>query len=806
LKTYFIDTETCGLHGVPVLIQYAVDDGPVQIHHIWTEPINDTLALIEKFVDGRVVAHNLRFDWYHLQKIYNMLGYLATVVFEAIHHKPIDYDTEVLVDCEYASRKGPCLKPRAAICTMLLAQKGEFQSMIMDAKPVRVRRVPVGMADRVKAALNESTNLPWILFAKRQKPGWVVCDRKDDETGEIDPFWKDIELKFAPSIGLKDLAKFLLDHEPSAKFDEIALPDEFMPRDAKLGFAPYVALLANEANNWAYDGQPMWPALLEKHIEHWANDEAALAYAEDDIVMLRKLYKHFDSPEEDQDGMLACQVSSCRLYGFAIDMDAMKREYEKSMRVVATAKINVNSPNQVLGYVAEALDPMEHFWLANGCDKKVMAKMRKEYVLEEPEECHCENGIGEDGTTCARCDGIGTVGPGPMPVVKRLDHIENVRKHKKRVELFDKLILARRAYPDFRVIGAKSGRMSGASGLNFQGIDHGAEVRILFTFADPGWVLSAGDYSSQEVAIAATTMNDEDLMVDMKTGKSLHCLFCCEVYGCTYEEAVAWKSDKHPEHHKYAKAKSGVFLILYGGTYETLARNLDLELEIAERGFNNFIKKYPQVGKTRAMIAERFASISQPGGRGTKIIFTDPPEKFIESVFGFRRYFDVEYALQKVLLDLAQNMPEEWKKLNVKVVRNKDHEQTISGAVASALYGAAFSVQNKIIRAANNHIIQSVGRTLTMGLQATVWELQPQGIHPFRLALMSVHDELAVVSKPELVDPIKDVITAKVAEQRETIPLTRIEWFSHNKSWVEKGSGQNETVIGWSPEEEGILI
>jgi len=123
VNTYFIDTETCGLHGVPVLIQYAMDDGPVCIHHIWTEPIHTTLNLIQRFVDGRVVAHNLRFDWFHLQKIYNTLRLLREHAYAPKYH-----DIQTIVDAEYASRNGHCLKPMAAICTMLLAQKGEFQS------------------------------------------------------------------------------------------------------------------------------------------------------------------------------------------------------------------------------------------------------------------------------------------------------------------------------------------------------------------------------------------------------------------------------------------------------------------------------------------------------------------------------------------------------------------------------------------------------------------------------------------------------------------------------------------------------
>ena len=36
---YFIDSETCGLHGMAVLIQYAEDDGEIQLFSPWTRPI-----------------------------------------------------------------------------------------------------------------------------------------------------------------------------------------------------------------------------------------------------------------------------------------------------------------------------------------------------------------------------------------------------------------------------------------------------------------------------------------------------------------------------------------------------------------------------------------------------------------------------------------------------------------------------------------------------------------------------------------------------------------------------------------------
>lgn len=795
MKSWFVDTETCGLHGVPVLLQYAVDDGPVNIHHLWKREIAETLELIHEIVYGRVIAHNLRFDWFMLSKWYNMLRLLP------VHKKPIDIPVGLMAEVEYEARNGMCLKPQAAVDTLLLANKSEDQSFLMDTKAIYVRRIPVGVAEPLCHVLNEQTDLPWILFAgkkpENQHKRWEVVENTDRQTGEVDPYWNDIKITFAPSKGLKDLCKFLTGHEPSAKFDEIAL-EEY---PAEEGFAPFAKLLSSEEEEWLYpirkkkpDGSystrlvPTWPGMIGKHIDHWANDEAALAYAEDDIVMLKKLWDHFGSVEEDMDSLLACQVSSVRLAGFSVNVDGMIDQREISQKVIDGAEINVNSPKQVAGYIAEALDEMEQVILKDGSNKKVIDNIKKEFCLEEEEECFCE-----DTANCARCGGTGKVGPGKMPVVLRVEHIEEVRKHTKRVQLYDKLILAKRAYPDFNVIGTKSGRMSGASGLNFHGIDHSGLVRALFTLADEGEILSAGDYSSQELAIAATTMADDELMKDMESGKSLHGLFGAAAYETSYEEIMKKEDDR------YGKAKGGVYAILYGGTFETVAKNMGIDVSVAEAAYNRMVAKYPQMGVTRKKITERFSSMHQTSEG--KIVYRDPPEKFIESVFGFRRYFETEYAVQRMILASIKAMPKEWKDLDIKVERKPGKLQSISGAVCSALYGASFSIQNKVIRASNNHVIQSTGRHLTVGMQAAVWELQPHGIHPFVLRLMSIHDELAVCCQPETVPLVSEKIEAKIDEQCDVVPLISIEWFTDNPSWAEKGDGDNGVVFGWKPGE-----
>jgi len=809
MLTYFADSETCGFHGVPVTFQWAINEGPINLHHIWSEPIHKTLALIEEMVANRVVFHNARFDWFHISKIYNMFKNLdATII-------PNMCSMDFWAEREFASQYGPCLKPAACVDTLLLASKGDMQSSLMDSKPIWVRRVPVGLSRPLMNMLEERTQLPWILFANRGKPNsprWSMSECTD-EKGNPDIGFKDLKLSFSPSKSLKHLAAFLCDHDVEHKFEDIA----FAEFPAEEGFAPFAKLLSSPEREWLYNGKPTWPALLPQHIAHWANDTDAKKYAEDDITMLRKLYNYFGSPEDDSDSIIACQVASVRLRGFNVDLDGVREQLKKSLGIVHTAKLNVNSPKQVLGYVAEAMDTMEQFILADGCDQTVIDEIKKRDTLDEREVCSCcdtdesifedddEDGCGTENDitrvdgVCQRCEGLGTVGPGPMPVVGRVEHVELIRRHKKRVELYDKLILAKRAYPDFSVIGTKSGRMSGAGGLNFQGIDHSHEVRRLFVLADEGLVLSAGDYSSQELAIAATTMQDEDLMRDMKSGKSLHGIFAAGLFETTYEDIM--KTYVEDSDERYGKGKSAVFLTLYGGTFETLARNCGVEVGVAERAYNKMVQKYPKMGSTRKAITERFSSLTM--GDDGHHVFKLPEKQYIESVFGFKRHFTVEYKVQSMIWETMRNLPDEWRELKLKVQRdrrNTERIQTICGAVISALYGSCYSIQNQIIRASNNHVIQSTGRHLTVGMQGAIWDLQPQGVRPMVLTLMSIHDELATVSEASLITGIRDAVAVKVAEQREKVPLTSIDWFTNNKSWAEKGSGEDGEKIGWKPD------
>ena len=115
----------------------------------------------------------------------------------------------------------------------------------------------------------------------------------------------------------------------------------------------------------------------------------------------------------------------------------------------------------------------------------------------------------------------------------------------------------------------------------------------------------------------------------------------------------------------------------------------------------------------------------QPAGIGSAVVWAEPAE-YIETFLGFRRYFTLENTICQALFNLARNVPAEWRACKVKLVR-RDRVQTASGAVSSALDGAAFQMQAANMRAAANHEIQSPGADGMKAVQRRLWDLQPAG-------------------------------------------------------------------------------
>ncbi|KKK72663.1 hypothetical protein LCGC14_2901640, partial [marine sediment metagenome] len=201
----YLDTETCGLHGMIVLIQYAEDDGEIKLFDVWKEPVEKTLRLLEWFADNELCFFNAAFDWFHLYKLYTVWAELPG------DWIPEDHIEEIAIVEEAARLSALCLKPKSCCDLMLLSKKGKFQSL-MPRKNIKVRRVPNQLCMLLQEELEKRVSLDGIYFSKRKDPNapqWSIRDNKNKE-GEVDPAFKDVVLSFAPSGSLKVLAEHVL--------------------------------------------------------------------------------------------------------------------------------------------------------------------------------------------------------------------------------------------------------------------------------------------------------------------------------------------------------------------------------------------------------------------------------------------------------------------------------------------------------------------------------------------------------------------------------------------------------------------
>lgn len=756
-----IDFETAGLHGFPVLLQYAKDDGEIKMHEIWREPIGKTLDLFEWIAQDVVCAFNLGFDWFHLSKCYTTFLEIGDRDFI-----PEDDINRVALCEERARFLDVCIKPKSAIDLMLHARKGPYQSL-MSRSEIRIKRIPAILSDDVRDELERRIHLDGIYFAKRadkNAPQWKIADSRNLDN-ENDPAFRDIVLTFNPSTALKVLAEHALGISPDTilKFADISVPSYYQVKDKSLGYAPY-ALAFGSPGNW----NGMWPQYVKFHIEHWAFNSLARKYASDDIVYLRDLFKYFKCPEHgDDDSVLAAMQGSVRWRGFAIDKDNIQKQLLEAIKKRGETP---TAPKPAKGYLKEVMDDDE--WVCSEIDVEGTGVTVLEAIAgkEDIKKVWQYAWLTDDGQ--------------PHSAAVRAREILEARWADKDINQWKKMLVAGRFHAAFDIIGTKTSRMAGlkGSGFNAQGVRATTETRECFPLADFdfGFVLSGGDFDSFEVVLAAAEYDDPKLTEDIRAGKSIHGLFSEALFEISYDEIMATKK----ENDYYTDGKRGIFGKLYGGTVETLVNRLGITLEKAQAGSDRFDNRYKGVGVAREKIRDQFCSMRQPGGIGTAVEWHDPAE-YVESRLGFRRYFTLENKICKTLFNIAENPPEKWKSVRIRVKR-RDRLQLAGGACRSALFAAAFNIQAKNMRAAANHKIQSTGAQITKHVQRRVWDLQPCGANPWAVQTMNVHDEIHVVSKPETVEEIAKVVDDTVEPYREQIPLISIDWNRKETSWASK--------------------
>lgn len=736
------DTETCGLHGIIVLIQYKIDDGPIELYCPWVKPVKETLELIEMFMEHDNVGFNLAFDHFHLSKMYTVWSLL-----DREETRP-DFIVDEIARLESEGRNGLCIKPKRACDIMLHCRKGKYQNT-MPRKDIRIKRIHQSVAWEVRDHLENNIKLNDIYFANRKNnwaPRWGVFDTDEKE-------WKDIVLKFKPSGALKTLAMFALGYDPSEilKYGDVR-PPEF---PVEVGYAPF-ATAVSQGPNWnvripkakGFRTGKAWPALIEKHIAHW-HGVRARKYAVDDVKYTYELWKHLGSPEPgDDDSELACMVGANRWRGYEVNhdkLDLLKDVLQKEIEGVPL------SPSGVKRYLLEVMKPdeLEMFELLAGSSTKKI-------ILEELAETW-DNKVGKRAGECLKA-----------------------RQAKYKLDMVNKLKIAGRFHASADIIGALSGRKSGKGGdFNSQGIVRDTLVRQCFTLASDGMQLCGGDFEAFEVVLAIAIYGDKKLEAAVRSGKKIHALFGMHVYpDMTYDEIMADKEI-------YARCKSAVFAMLYGGEAYTLMNRLGVSEEAAEEAYQSFLKEYPGVASGRAIIHEMFCSMKQPGGIGTRVIWSEPKE-YAETIFGFKRFFTLENQICKALYKLANSTPDKWKRYQNRRVMRREREQSVLGAIQTALYAAAFALQSANMRAAGNHVIQGSGAQITKNLERNIWDVQPPGIHPWAVQPMNEHDEVMCPCRPDKIRYVKNVVQKTLDKFKAKVPLISIDWHDNMESWAEK--------------------
>ena len=778
MKTY-LDVETCGFYGMPVTLQYAFDNGPIQIHDFWTNPVSESLALIHKIAQTTVVGFNLAFDWFHLCK--------AETTFSQFEDDFVPYDDiDRVAYAEERARDGKCLKPFKALDIMLHAKKTEFQ-MTMERSDIRIRKVPTELAWSLAEVLENNVKFSDILFERRKNklaPKWTVYDIKD-AGGKIRTDFKDVVLKFKASAGLKALAIHALKIPVSEilQFTDVEVNKNVYPKE--LGYAPY-ALAIGRRGKW----KKTWPEVINHHIHHWQFNGLARKYALLDVDYVRRLDEYFSYPEPgDDDSELACAIAAVRWRGYAVDIPGIKElkvKAEKRIKEVPTA------PRKVKTYISQVLSEEEI--AAFTSTGKVHLEKMASYVNGEP----CPFG------KCDECNNTGML-PAPASAQRAADVLE-ARKMLKEIELYNKLLVSGRLHASFKIIGALSTRMAGADGLNAQGIKRVTEVRAKFPLAFGKLRLRGGDFAGFEVVLADAVYHDPLLRRDLltcekcrdtqviytagkkkcpkcggKTTMKIHALFGIHVYPDMDYDQI--KATDGTADDRYNKSKSAVFAMIYGGEGYTLMTRLGVPIEVANEAYQKFTDRYVGVKEARNRIIRAFASMKQERGIGSAISFEEP-EEAVSSLLGFKRYFTLENMVVKELFALAQNPPPEWAELKIKV-RRRDRDQYASGAVQSALYGAAFQIQSANVRAAANHEIQSSGAGITKHVQRKIWDIQPYGSHDWLVQPCNIHDEILCPTDPSVEDLVRKTVHNAVESFRDIVPLIEFEW-KEMSTWANK--------------------
>jgi DNA polymerase I-like protein with 3'-5' exonuclease and polymerase domains/uracil-DNA glycosylase len=193
-----------------------------------------------------------------------------------------------------------------------------------------------------------------------------------------------------------------------------------------------------------------------------------------------------------------------------------------------------------------------------------------------------------------------------------------------------------RYHPDFKLAQTDTGRVSERLitliprseerddldlGQRFQ-----QRLRELF-IPDPGMVMIGADYSSLEVRMAAFLAHESQLITDLHENRDMHSIFAIRVFGLDIPlEPWATLKKRVSANHSFERtaAKSVVFGSLYGGSAATLANNVGVEVDVAQRVIEQLYARYPRLKEWQEetrRFAVKHGFVETPWGRRRHFLF-----------------------------------------------------------------------------------------------------------------------------------------------------------------------------------------
>jgi DNA polymerase I len=216
---------------------------------------------------------------------------------------------------------------------------------------------------------------------------------------------------------------------------------------------------------------------------------------------------------------------------------------------------------------------------------------------------------------------------------------------------------------DFNQLDADTGRFASPSII--QTIPKNDDYCLRNGFrARPGFKIVAADFAQQELRVLAQVSNDKNLQEAITANIDLHGLAAVKVFhlDCAPNEV----KDQHPDNREQIKAVQ--FGLIYGRAAQTLADNLNITREAAQRLIADYFEQFPAV---KQLIKRVHADVLRQG--------------FVDDMFGRRRYYPD--AMLKPARKAYERMSDAEKKVISKINAAKRSAQNfvIQGASATIM-------------------------------------------------------------------------------------------------------------------------